>query len=200
MALGWVHFGAVNGLFWLNTSNRFLHIVTCLQIFVQPLFAEFKAVRFGSFFGFEYDAFEVFDMNRAIRAVYKDIAVRAPPVWRVEMDSHSLSPNKIAFVWNHFPLADRPTQGCEIRRKPYAKIGRLNFLTHRQINSVGNFYRRAKKKPEFRYTRSNHDKPPRSELTRQSKCRHFTPSYLEDFCRAIFCTAPDHYLRRLLWY
>ena len=84
-------------------------------------------MRFGSFFGLEYDAFEVFDMDRALRAVYKDIAVRAPPIWRVEMDCHSLASNDIAFVRDHISLADRLTQGCEIRRKPYAKIGRLNF-------------------------------------------------------------------------
>ena len=74
----------------------------------HPIFAEFKAVRFGNFFGLAYDAFEVFDMDRAIRAVYKDIAMRAPPVWRVKMDSHSLSPNKIAFVWNHVKVAASP--------------------------------------------------------------------------------------------
>jgi hypothetical protein len=75
---------------------------------VHPLFAEFKAVRFGSFFGLENETrVEVFDIARAFSDLRKNTPLRAPQLWRVGMNSHSLAANKIAFVWDHIPSRKR---------------------------------------------------------------------------------------------
>jgi hypothetical protein len=59
--------------FVLALTSPFLHIVACLQIFLQPLFAEFKPVRFGSFFGVENEALvKMFDMDRSLSGIPKN--------------------------------------------------------------------------------------------------------------------------------
>ena len=59
---------------------------------------------FGGLLGFKDDALKVFDVDRPLRAVRKNTALRAPPVWRVSMEPQGLPQNEVALVTDHiFP-------------------------------------------------------------------------------------------------
>jgi hypothetical protein len=93
------------------SCTHFLHVIARLQIFVHPLFTEITAMCFGQPLRLENDALEVFDIDRGLSGIHKNIPPRAPPLWHVGMNSHSLALNEIAFVWGSYSLLKRQKDG-----------------------------------------------------------------------------------------
>ena len=90
-------------------------------------------MRFGFFFGLENEALiKVFDISKAFSGIRKNTPLRAPPLWRVGMDSHSLAPNEIAFVYDHISLGVLCVNS-ELLIKP--------FLAQFQSVLLGRFFR-----------------------------------------------------------
>lgn len=61
---------------------------------------------FGGLFGLKDDTFELFDKDRSLLSVGKNVALRAPPAWRACGYHFRLPKDEVAFVLGHTSLVN----------------------------------------------------------------------------------------------